>query len=437
MTRALSGPRVLIIGATGFIGSAIARALAAQGTTLRLAARDLDYGRGLIRDGDWVYANLNQLTDAAGWAALLDGVEIVINASGLLQDGPGDAVHRVQYQAIVALGAACARVGVTRIVQISAAGLHGNPSAFMTTKAAADAALLAGPVPVAVLRPGLVIDRNAYGGTQLIRLAAALPVGLHPPFGAPVRTLAMADLIDAVRRAIDADMVPQAPIDLVVDEPTQLAEIVRAHRAWLGLPRWRREWTVPRAMMQLATGLSDVAGRLGWRSPLRRSAIAALVHGVEGDAAATRHWLGRAPATLEVTLAAMPSGKQDRLAALATALLPLALATLLAMWLLSGIATLADLKTAAHLMVQGGVPGEAAALLAAAGAVADIALALMLLVRRWAQTAVLGMVLLAMLYLVLGTLMLPGLWLDPLAPFAKVLPTIALALILHPLLAHR
>jgi ABC-type arginine/histidine transport system permease subunit len=72
-----------------------------------------------------------------------------------------------------------------------------------------------------------------------------------------------------------------------------------------------------------------------------------------------------------------------------------------------------------------------------AGACADTILALLLFVRRWAQQALIGMVALAFVYLLLGTMMLPGLWFDPLAPFAKVLPTMVLALLLHPLLDRR
>ena len=198
-------PRLLILGATGFIGSEIASALIADGHDVRLAARDLDYGRRLFPDADWRLADLNRLTAQGDWAPLLERIDIVVNAAGLLQSSPGDDVTRVQRDAVTALGEACRAAGVARIVQISAAGIAGNDSDFMTSKAEADAALLAGPVPAIVLRPGLVIGRNAYGGTQLIRMAAALPFGLFPPLGAPIRCIALADVVAAVRLAVAAD----------------------------------------------------------------------------------------------------------------------------------------------------------------------------------------------------------------------------------------
>ncbi|WP_298016965.1 SDR family oxidoreductase [uncultured Parasphingopyxis sp.] len=430
-------PRLLILGATGFIGSEIASALIADGHDVRLAARDLDYGRRLFPDADWRLADLNRLTAQGDWAPLLEGVDIVVNAAGLLQSAPGDDVTRVQRDAVMALGEACRDTGVSRIVQISAAGVAGNDSDFMTSKAEADSALLAGPVPAIVLRPGLVIGRNAYGGTQLIRMAAALPFGLFPPLGAPIRCIALADVVAAVRLAVAADPPPDAPVDLVGEETHALPGIIAAHRRWLGLRDWRRPMRLPRPFLTVAMRASDALGLLGWRSPLRSNAVAALANGVEGDAAATRTWLDRAPLTLDQTLAAMPSGKQDRLMAWATALLPAALLALGIMWLVSGIATLADIDRASAVMRQTGIGAGASWWLTFGGAVADIALALMLAVRRWVRPALMGMVLLAGGYLLLGTVLLPALWADPLAPLAKVLPSIVLALLILPMMEKR
>lgn len=429
--------RILLIGANGFIGSSIARHLLARGHVLRLAARNVTHTARLFADSEIVHADLNHLVRAGDWAPLLEGCDAVVNASGLLQDGPGDSVARIQRDAVVALGEACAAAGVRRIVQISAAGLDGNASDFMETKAEADAALLAGPVPAVVLRPGLVIGRNAYGGTQLIRMAAALPIGLLPPFGKPIRCIALDDVADAVALALESDETPADPVDLVSDEALTLDGIIRAHRRWLDLSDWRRTRAIPAPLLAIATAGSDLAGLTGWRSPLRRNAIAALANGVDGDAAATARWLGRRPLTLGAMLAAHPSGKQDRLMAWATALLPVALAALAAMWLLSGIGTFVHFDAARAIMTGAGLGERVATLLTAGGAMADMLLALMLLVRRWSRAALIGMILLAAAYLAAGTLLLPGLWLDPLAPFAKVLPTMVLAALMLPLLEAR
>ena len=75
------------------------------------------------------------------------------------------------------------------------------------------------------------------------------------------------------------------------------------------------------------------------------------------------------------------------------------------------------------------VPSWLAGLVAAGGAVADIALGLAILCKPWTRTAALGMAALSVLYLAGGLVFAPDLWADPLGPMVKVLPGIMLALL--------
>ncbi len=62
----------------------------------------------------------------------------------------------------------------------------------------------------------------------------------------------------------------------------------------------------------------------------------------------------------------------------------------------------------------------------------DILLAAGLLWRRTIRPALLAMIILTLLvYLIGGTVLLPSLWVDPLAPFAKALPATLLALVAY------
>ena len=429
--------RLLLIGGTGFIGSAIARALLADGHDLQIIARDIAYGRRLIPDARWLLGDLNAMTDAEQWDPHLQTVEAVINASGLLQSSGGDAVSAIQHDAIVAMAKAAARSGVERIVQISAAGAQGRSSEFMTTKLAADASLLAGSVPVLVLRPGLVIGRNAYGGTELIRMAAASPVAAMPMFGGSIRCIALDDVVDAVRIGLTRDDIPAHPIDLVGEDSHTLDAIILAHRQWMALPPPCFSANVPPIAMVVVTKIADFLGHLRWRSPLRSNAVAALEQGIDGDYAMTTAWLGRKPLSLAATLARMAPGKQDRIAAGVALLMPLALAALFGMWAASGVGTLADLHGAAALISKSGASNSVARLLAAGGAVIDLILAAALLWRPSARSALMGMVVVTLAYLLLGSWLLPELWLDPLAPLAKALPALVLALMLRPALEAR
>ena len=89
--------------------------------------------------------------------------------------------------------AACEAAGISRFVQISAPGATAAASTeFMRSKAAADARLKASSLDWTILRPGLVIGRDAFGGTALIRALAAFPlvVPLIRPCG-QIQTIAL------------------------------------------------------------------------------------------------------------------------------------------------------------------------------------------------------------------------------------------------------
>jgi hypothetical protein len=72
-----------------------------------------------------------------------------------------------------------------------------------------------------------------------------------------------------------------------------------------------------------------------------------------------------------------------------------------------------------------------------AGAVLDIALGGLVLVRRWVVPAALGMVAVTLGYLVAGTMFAPDLWADPLGPLVKPIPAAVLALVAMALAEER
>jgi uncharacterized protein YbjT (DUF2867 family) len=428
----LSKPvRVLLIGTYGFIGSEIAGAAFGRGMTVVGLGRDIQLGARLLPDVTWVHGDLCDMAQPEMWLPLLNNIDAIVNASGLLQDGDGGSVTAVQRDAIKALIVAAERAGIGRFIQISAAGASSNRSSeFMASKAAADAFLAQSTLNHVILRPGLVIGRNSYGGTRLIRMAAAIPFRLELDFGSSIQCVAMNDLVDAVLTGIALPKETSVTVDLVEGEARSLPEIIAMHRRWLGLKETRVRLSVPSWTMTGASWLANAFGRLGWRSPLRRNALLALRQGVIGDTDATERYLSRRPASIEEILAANPAGIQDRVFARIDLLLPLMLASLVIMWAASGLATLVRLDDAIDIVVQGGVGRSPARLIAIIGAIVDLGLAAALLWRRTVRASLLLMIFLTIfIYLAGGTILLPHLWTDPLAPFAKAIPAAMLALV--------
>lgn len=423
--------RVLLIGAYGFIGSEIARAAHRRGMTVAGLGRDIRLGARLLPNVKWVRGDLRDMAQPEAWFPLLKSIDAIVNASGLLQDGEGGSVAAVQSDAIKALIVASERAGVGRFIQISAAGAGSTPSSeFMASKADADAFLVQSTLSHVILRPGLVIGRNSYGGTRLVRMVAAIPVELDFGFDNSIQCVAMDDVVEAVLIGIALPKEVSATVDLVEGEARTLLEIIAMHRRWLGLGKARGRMSIPSWILSGASGMADALGRLGWRSPLRHNAVLALRQGVIGDTMATERYLSRRPYSLEELLAANPAGIQDRVFARIDLLLPLMLASLVIMWAASGLATLLRLDDAVDIVIQGGVERPIALLIAIVGAIADLVLAVALLWRKTARTSLLLMLFLTLfIYLAGGTILLPHLWADPLAPFAKAIPAAVLALV--------
>ncbi|TAX56441.1 SDR family oxidoreductase [Rhizobium leguminosarum] len=413
---------ILILGATGFIGSAVAARLVGDGHTVIGLGRNPARARLKQPAIDWRRADLSRMTKPADWDDILKDQHVVVNCAGALQDGLSDDLSATQAEAMLALYSAAKRSSRPLIVQISArtAGAAGDLP-FLATKRRADEALAASGLPYLILRPALVLGRNAHGGSALLRALAAFPYVLPLVHAdSPVETLSVDDVATAVSRAVSGG-IPSDDIDLAAPEVLTLADLVRLHRQWLGLPP-ARMLALPGWLAKPVTWLADLSGLLGWRSPLRSTALTVMSEGIRstGDS-------GFVATSAAATLSANPSGVQDLWFARLYLLKPLVISGLSAFWLLSGVIPLLTLeKTSAHFLPF--MPEAAATALTLATCLIDIALAAAVLLRPLAKRALLGMLAVSFAYLASASLLEPALWLDPLGPLVKVLPSILLTL---------
>lgn len=425
--------KILVLGATGFIGSAIAAKLLEAGHGVTGVGRHPGRMARKMPAVSWRAADIAALTTSADWSGLLDGQDMVVNAAGALQDGLRDDVTAIQRRAMLALYEAARDKGIRRIVQISTeTDGPGRAVAFLATKRAADDALAASGVPFVILRPSVVLGRNAHGGSALLRALAALPFVL--PLVHARQVVATSDLdalASAVADAVAGTLPAGSDIAFAAADRSTLGDLVAQHRSWLGLPP-ARVIDLPAGAARPVAWLADLAGRLGWRSPLRSTAMTVMAGGLaRHDDTAT----ARGPTTRE-TLAANPSGVQDLWFARLYLLKPVVIVGLALFWLASGLIPFLSFA-AARAHMEAALPPSLAGAATVVTCLADIAVGLAVLVRPWAKTALIGMLVLSLGYLAAATVAAPGLWLDPLGPLVKVIPTMLLALVALAILDER
>ncbi|WP_428062434.1 SDR family oxidoreductase [Brevundimonas sp.] len=421
--------RVLVLGANGFIGSHVAAALALAGWSVRAGARRIAEPARRAPGFDWVTADFSRLTTAEAWTHILDGVDAVVNCVGVLQDGGGDSTRAAHVDGPRALIAACQAAGVRRLVHISAVGAdEAAGTAYARTKAETERLVEASGLDWLILRPSLVVDRAAFGGTGLIRALAAFPV-FSPVVGGDqtFRPIPLGDLCAAVVAAVKPGAPSRQSLDMPGPQAVSMVETVRLYRGWMGLkpaPVVR----VPRALAAPALAIGDLLGRLGWSSPIRTTAIKQMDHDVAGRDSGWAQTLGVHSRGFTDFLAQTPASVQDVWHARLWFVRPVAILTLGLFWLITGLISFGPGWNGALAILHEGGYGRLAGPVAWWGALLDVVLGLMLFVRPWTARVAIFMCLATVGYLIAGTISLPHYWIDPLGPWLKVLPMMALCL---------
>lgn len=212
--------KVLVTGASGFIGRAVVTAFARDGNTVRAAVRAVpghpfNEGVAPIIHPD--------LTDPIDWQPLLAGIDIVIHLAGIAHTGSGvgpQVYDRVNRLATEQLARAAAMAAVRRFVFVSSIRAQSGPSAghvlterdperpsdpYGRSKLAAEQAVRASGVPFTIVRPVLLYGPGVKGNfATLLRIArSSWPLPLQS-FGNRRSLLGIENFISALTFALEA-----------------------------------------------------------------------------------------------------------------------------------------------------------------------------------------------------------------------------------------
>jgi hypothetical protein len=186
---------------------------------------------------------------------------------------------------------------------------------------------------------------------------------------------------------------------------------------------------MPRILAAFTAGVADGLSLLGWRSPLRSSAVAHLSSAVRGDSSASMRQLGVRMRGLTEILALAPSGVQERWFARLYLLKPPCLLALALVWAVAGLAGLSHRSADELILVRGGASPGLAAAASWAIPLIEVGIGLLICWRRTVRPALFGVLAMCPSYLLTSAVWRPDFWSDPLAPLIRMIPCAILALV--------
>ena len=427
--------RILLLGASGFIGSAILARLISEGHEVMALVRRAGAADHLPASSV-IQADIARATAPEDWFPHLSGIDAVVNCAGVLQEGPGDSVAGVHHRGIDALFSACERAGVRRVIHFSAIGADAPLTEFSRSKLAGDEALMARDLDWTILRPSVVVGSAAYGGSALFRGLAALPILPIARETGPLQIVSLDDVVETVVALLRNSSPPREILEIAGPERLSFADVVARYRRWLG---WRpaRVFVLPDWVAAAMYRSGDLVGSLGWRAPIRTTARREVVRGATGDPARWTQATGIQPRSLSAVLQAHPASVQERWFSKLYFLKPVIFGVLSLFWITTGLISLGPgWDIGVGLMREGGA-GWLSEPSVIAGALADIAIGIGIAFRRTARMALYAAFLLSVTYIVIGTAILPRLWEEPLGPMLKIWPILALNLVALAILEDR
>jgi uncharacterized protein YbjT (DUF2867 family) len=428
--------RVMVTGATGFIGSAVCARLCAEGHAVVAVVRS-ENAPAIVAADRTVAVDLSATTRAEDWRAHLSGIDAVVNCAGVLQDSPRESTTGVHVEGVGTLFAACEEAGVRRVIHFSAIGVdRGAVSDFSRTKLAGDEALMARDLDWVILRPSVVLGRGVFGASALFRGLAALPWLPVMPGAGSLQVVQLDDVLRTVSFFLDPAAPARCTLELAGPERLAMEDVVARYRAWMG---WRpaRAVTLPEWVATILYGLGDFAGSLGWRPAMRTTIRKEIARGAVGDPRPWTAMTGIEPRPVAAALRAEPVSVQERWFAKLFFLKPVVFTVFSIFWLVTGIVSLTTgYEAGVELMRRAGA-GALAAPGVVVGAFADILVGLAIAWRPTARYGLYGALALSLFYLAAATVLSPGLWGDPLGTLVKIWPILALNLVALAILEER
>lgn len=411
---------ILITGASGFIGSHITNALLQEGHDVTACVRQTGRLRQQFPAIKELVCDFGRDTAVRDWSPRLQGIDVVINAVGIISEHKGNRFEDLHTRAPIALFRACEQAGVRKVIQVSALGADDHAtSAYHLSKRTADESLMDSGLDWTILRPSVVFGTGGQS-TAFFRAMASLPMApLISGGGQKIQPVCIGDLVKLVCTLVQRDTPSRQLLDVVGPQAMTFRGFLELQRQWLGLGR---AWFVP-IPFRLAELAAIIAGKLG-SVILNRETITMLQRGNCADVTRLTRATGIIPRPVQEELAKHPATTAEAWFAQLYFMGPVLRFTLASLWIFTGLVSLwwYPVEHSLALLGQAGIPESMRPLVLHAAATLDLAIGLALLLNWRPRVMATVQILVMLTYTAIISLTLPEQWLHPFGPILKNIP---------------
>ncbi len=274
-------PKVLVFGASGYIGGQLVPALLQAGRQVRATARHTRVLEGRLWDGV-ALVQADALLPATLPAALagIDTAYYLVHSMAA-----GRNFGRLDVAAATNFAAAAAAAGLRRIVYLGGLVPQDARSEHLLSRRDTGAALRAGPVPVTEIRAGIIVGPGSAAFEVIRDLVNALPVMVTPRWvrsrSAPI---ALENLLHDLLRVPDIPQTAGAILDAAGPDILSYEDMIRITAEILG----KRPRIIPVALMTPALSALWLGLVTSVPTAIARALIGGLGHDILADDATLR-----------------------------------------------------------------------------------------------------------------------------------------------------
>lgn len=232
-------PRVLVTGATGFVGTHLVPALHRVGADVVGGTRDVAEAAAARPSEAFVEFDLARPGTVR---TALEGCTSAVYLVHGMGGGADDTYERTERAAALTFREAAAAAGVRRIVYLGGMPPAGEPSRHLRSRLTTGCLLREGQVPTIELQASMIIGSGSESFRMVRDLAARLPAMLLPAWlDTRTQPIGIADVVYAILRSVYMDDPGHVAWPLPGPETLTARTILERTAALMGRQPWTTE----------------------------------------------------------------------------------------------------------------------------------------------------------------------------------------------------